>query len=295
MREAREILKKMRRLEIRTRHIVEAAFAGQYRSVFKGSGMNFEEVREYQAGDEVRSIDWNVTARFGHPFIKKFAEERELTVMLVVDLSASGLFGGISASKRELAAEASCLLAFSAVQNNDKVGLILFTDRVELFLPPRKGRQHALRLIREVLFFQPAGRGTDAAAALRDLNRMVPRRAVVFLVSDFLSRDFRRELSATARRHDVIAVSVSDPHEEDLPDVGRVAFEDAETGEVIEVNTGDHSVRAAYRGLAERRRESMERLFARERVDRIDLRTDRDYLPPLRDFFRERARRLSAE
>src|SRR5438552_8569974 len=230
----RDILKKIRHLELKTRGLVSATFSGQYRSVFKGRGMNFEEVRQYQPGDEVRSIDWNVTARFsevhGDAFVKKFTEERELTVMLVDDVSASGDFGSVELSKRELAAEVACLFAFSAIRNNDKVGLILFSDHVELFIAPRKGSSHTLRLIRDILFFEPQGRGTDPAAALAYLNRVVTRKAVVFLISDFEAPgDFSRELSITARRHDLIAMPISDPREDELPDIGIVVFEDAET------------------------------------------------------------------
>src|SRR5678815_1855820 len=250
MESARSILKKIRRLELKTRGMVEAAFAGQYRSVFKGRGMNFEEVREYQPGDEVRTIDWNVTARFGEvrgdAYVKKFTEERELTVMLVVDVSASGNFGSVHLSKRELAAEVASLLAFSAIRNNDKVGLILFSDHVELFIAPKKGRAHTLRVIRDILFFEPKGRGTDPADALNFLNQVVHRRSVVFLISDFQTRDFSKELSVTSRRHDLIAVPIVDPREEELPNVGRLTLEDAETGEQIEVNTSDPSARRAY-------------------------------------------------
>src|SRR3954463_9786682 len=200
-----EILKKIRALEIKTKGLVETAFAGDYHSVFKGRGMNFEDVREYQPGDEIRSIDWNVTARLGTAFVKKFTEERELTVVLVVDVSASGNFGSVSQSKRELAAEVACLLAFSAIRNNDKVGLLLFTDGVELFIPPKKGRSHTLRIIREILFFEPVGRGTEPKVALDYLNKIVTRRAVVFFISDFQAEDFSQKLSVTARRHDFIA------------------------------------------------------------------------------------------
>src|SRR5256886_6772805 len=232
-----EILKKIRTLEIKTKGLVQTAFAGDYHSVFKGRGMNFSDVREYQPGDEIRSIDWNVTARFGSAFVKQFTEERELTVMLVVDVSASGNFGSTTQSKRELAAEVACLLAFSAIRNNDKVGLILFTDRVELFIPPKKGRLHTLRLIREILFFEPKGRGTQPAVALDYLNQVVHRRSVVFLISDFQAPDFARALSVTSRRHDLIAIPIIDPREEDLPDVGLLTLEDAETGEQIKINT----------------------------------------------------------
>ena len=208
--DANRILSKIRHLELKTRALVEASFAGQYRSVFKGRGMNFEEVREYQPGDEVRTIDWNVTARMGHPFVKKFTEERELTVMLVVDVSASGDFGSVSMSKRELAAEVACVLAFSAIRNNDKVGLLLFSDHVEMFIPPKKGRIHTLRLMREILFFEPKGRGTEPTEALHYLNRVQTRKAVVFFLSDFIAKHFDRELGITARRHDLIAVPVID-------------------------------------------------------------------------------------
>ncbi|MEA3189207.1 MAG: hypothetical protein QOD99_3037 [Chthoniobacter sp.] len=290
-----DILKKIRHLELKTRGLVSAAFAGQYRSVFKGRGMNFEEVREYQPGDEVRAIDWNVTARMGHPYIKKFTEERELTVMLVVDVSASGKFGSVRLSKRELAAEVASLLAFSAIRNNDKVGLILFSDHVELFIPPKKGRIHTLRLIRDILFFEPAGRGTQPAVALHYLNKVVTRRSVVFLISDFQTPDLSRELSVTSRRHDFIAIPVVDPREEDLPDIGRITLEDAETGEQIEVNTSNPAMRDAYAHLVERRRNELLRVLRQNRIDAISLRTDQDYLPPLRNFFRTRERRLALQ
>src|SRR5205814_9617005 len=211
----KEILKKIRQIELRTLRLVNETMAGQYHSVFKGQGMNFEEVREYQPGDEVRTIDWNVTARMGHPYIKKFTEERELTVMLIVDVSASGSYGSVRLSKRELAAEVACVLAFSAIRNNDKVGLILFSDQVELFIPPKKGRAHTLRIMREILFFQALGRATNMATALSYLNRVLTRKSVAFLISDFQTPDFSRELSVTSRRHDLIAIPVVDPREED--------------------------------------------------------------------------------
>src|SRR5438128_4759672 len=227
--EAADILKKIRTLEIKTRGLVETAFAGYYHSVFKGRGMNFEDVREYQPGDEIRAIDWNVTARLGTAYVKKFTEERELTVVLVVDVSASGNFGSVAQSKRELAAEVACVLAFSAIRNSDKVGLLLFSDRVELFIPPKKGRSHTLRLIREILFFEPRGRGTEPALALDYLNKVVTRRAVALFVSDVQTGDFARELSVSGRRHDFIAVDVQDEREEVLPNVGIITLEDAET------------------------------------------------------------------
>lgn len=292
MESARAILKKIRYLELKTRAMVETAFAGQYRSVFKGRGMNFEEVREYQPGDEVRTIDWNVTARYGEAFVKKFTEERELTVMLVVDVSASGDFGSVNLSKRELAAEVACMFAFSAIRNNDKVGLILFSDHVELFIAPKKGRAHTLRLMREILFFEPRGRGTEPAVALTFLNQVVHRKSVVFLISDFQARDFDTELSVTSRRHDLIAIPIVDPREEELPDVGRVTLEDAETGEQIEINTSDRKARAAFLRTVTAREERRRRQLRRHRIDTISLRTNEEYVPALRAFFRSRERRL---
>jgi uncharacterized protein (DUF58 family) len=293
---AREILKKIRRIELKTRGAVAETFTGQYRSVFKGRGMNFEEVREYQAGDEVRTIDWNVTARLGEvrgeAFVKKFTEERELTVMLIVDVSASGEFGSVNLSKRELAAEVACLLAFSAIRNNDKVGLILFSDHVEHFIPPKKGRLHTLRLIRDILFFEPKGRGTNPGEALSYLNRIVDRRSVVFMISDFQAPDFSKELSITSRRHDLIAMQIVDPREEELPDVGWLTLEDAETGEQIEVNTSDRRVRVALAARVQALGQSRLKDFRRKRIDAVTLRTNDDYVVPLRTFFRNRERRL---
>ena len=288
-----EILKKIRALEIKTKGLVETAFTGDYHSVFKGRGMNFEDVREYQPGDEIRSIDWNVTARLGSAFVKKFTEERELTVLLVVDVSASGSFGSVSQSKRELAAEVACLLAFSAIRNNDKVGLLLFTDRVELFIPPKKGRSHTLRLIREVLFFEPEGRGTEPALALDYLNKVVTRRAVVFFVSDFQTGDFSRSLAVSGRRHDFIAIHIQDEREHALPNIGIITLEDAESGEQIEINTADRSTRRRFADLAEAEQTELTRMLRRNNIDAISLRTGADYLPPLRSFFKQRERRLA--
>lgn len=296
MESARDILKKIQRLELKTRGLVSATFSGQYRSVFKGRGMNFEEVREYQAGDEVRSIDWNVTAKYcevhGAAYVKKFTEERELTVMLVVDVSASGEFGSVHLSKRELAAEVASLFAFSAIRNNDKVGLILFSDEVELFIPPKKGRVHTLRLIREILYFEPKRRGTEPGEALDYLNQVLHRRSVVFLISDFQAEDFSRQLAVTARRHDLIAIPIVDPREEDLPDVGLLTLEDAETGEQMEINTSDRGTRLAYLRAVEVRTAERLKDFRKKRIDAISLKTDDDYLPALRAFFRTRERRL---
>src|SRR5437879_1140907 len=291
--EPAEILKKIRTLEIKTRGLVETAFAGDYHSVFKGRGMNFEDVREYQPGDEIRAIDWNVTARMGNAFVKKFTEERELTVMLVVDVSASGNFGSTTQSKRELAAEVACLLAFSAIRNNDKVGLILFTDRVELFIPPKKGRSHTLRLIREILFFEPEGRGTDAALALDYLNKVVTRRAVVFFISDFQAPDFSHTLAVSGRRHDFVAIQIQDEREQVLPNVGIITLEDAETGEQIEINTADRTTRARFSNLADEKAQELARTLRRNNIDAITLRTSEDYLPALRTFFKMRERRVA--
>ena len=288
-----KILRKIRRLELRTRRLVESAFGGQYHSVFKGRGMNFEDVRAYNAGDEVRFIDRNVTARTGDLHVKNFTEERELTVLLLVDVSASGAFGSVSQSKRELAAEVASLLAFSAIGNRDKVGLLLFSDEVELFLPPRKGRSHVLRLIREVLYYQPRGRRTNISRALEYLNHVVGRRSVVFLFSDFQAPDFSRALSVTARRHDLVAVPVIDPLEEALPDLGRVSLEDSESGTILEINTSDRHLRENFASAVANRRQAFASLLRRARVDSIALRTDTDYLPALRAFFQQRERRIA--
>ena len=288
-----EILRKIRALEIKTKGLVQTIFAGDYHSVFKGRGMNFEDVREYQPGDEIRAIDWNVTARLGTAFVKKFTEERELSVVLVVDVSASGNFGSVSQSKRELAAEIACVLAFSAIRNNDKVGLLLFSDRVELFIPPKKGRSHTLRIIREILFFEPAGRGTAPALALDYLNNVVTRRAVVFFISDFQASDFSRELAVSGRRHDFIALHIQDQREEQLPNIGIITLEDAETGEQIEINTGDRTTRARFSAMAETQRAELTRTLRRNNIDAISLRTGENYLPALRSFFKQRERRLA--
>jgi uncharacterized protein (DUF58 family) len=293
-RDPKEILKKIRLIELRTRRLVNSIFAGQYHSVFKGRGMNFEEVREYAPGDEIRSIDWNVTARMNVPYIKKFTEERELTVMLLVDVSASGLFGSIELSKRELAAEVASILAFSAINNNDKVGLLLFTNEVELFIPPKKGRLHTLRLIREMLYFEPKGRGTNLAGALDYMNRVISRRSVVFMISDFMAPDFTKALTVTSRRHDLVAMPVTDPGESDLPDVGIVTLEDAETGAQIDVNTSSRAVRRGLFELNEERMRALGRLLRSRRVDVVPLSTAEDYLIPLRAFFEQRERRLAA-
>jgi uncharacterized protein (DUF58 family) len=290
---ARDILKKIRHIELKTRGLVQTAFSGQYRSAFKGRGMNFEEVREYQPGDDVRAIDWNVTARMGDAFIKKFTEERELTVMLVVDVSASGEFGSVNLSKRELAAEVACVFAFSAIRNNDKVGCILFSDHIELFIPPAKGRLHSLRIIREILFFEPKGRGTDLAGALEYLIRVATRRAVVLLLSDFHAPDYMKQLRVTARRHDLVALPIVDPRELALPDVGRIVLEDAETGERVLVNTSERRTRVRYAESIGGLLEELPVIFLRLGVDTITLHTNEDYVPALRTFFQRREHRLA--
>jgi uncharacterized protein (DUF58 family) len=290
----REILKKIRRLELRTRRLVNSSFSGHYHSVFKGRGMNFEEVREYISGDDIRSIDWNVTARMNTPYVKKFTEERELTVMLLVDVSASGTFGSIELSKRELAAEVAAILAFSAINNRDKVGLLLFSEEIELFIAPKKGRLHTLRLIREMLYFQPRGRRTNLAAALEYLNKLISRRAVVFVISDFLAPDYSKPLTVTSRRHDLVAMPVIDPGEERLPNVGLITFEDAETGEQVEINTSSSGIREAFAAEEKRRRKNLDKLFGSRGVDVVPLATDEDYLIPLRAFFERRERRGAA-
>lgn len=310
----REILKKIRQIEIRTNRLVSETLAGQYHSVFKGQGMNFEEVREYQPGDEVRSIDWNVTARMNHPFVKKFVEERELTLMLMVDVSGSGLFGSRGQSKRELAAEIASVLAFSAIRNNDKVGLLLFSDEVEKFIPPRKGRRHVLRVIREVLFFKPQRQGTDLNAALEFLLRVTPHKAIAVVISDFIgspaiprgrSQRLRPQmmlleslaqaaypmLRHANRRHDLVAVQITDPYELQLPALGRLVLQDAETGEIVEINTGDLRKRSAFAERQTRAQSDLTRLFRSAGIDAIQLRTDQPYAAELGRFFETRERR----
>lgn len=289
----REVLRRVRRLEIRTRRVVEESLAGSYHSVFKGRGMEFAEVREYEPGDDVRSIDWNVSARMGHPFVKKFTEERELTVMLLVDVSGSEHFGTAMSTKVRIAAEISALLAFSAIRNNDRVGLILFTDRVETFVPPRKGREHGLRVLREVLAFEPEGRRTDIALALEVLRRVVPKRAVVFLVSDFQADGYERVLRVLARKHDVVALNVLDPREADLPPVGLLAAVDPESGERVLVDAGSPRVRRTYAARAEARRSATREILSRTGIEMLELSTAQPYEQPLVRFFRERARRVA--
>jgi uncharacterized protein (DUF58 family) len=287
----REILKQVRRIEISTRGLVNEVFSGEYHSVFKGRGMNFSEVREYQYGDDIRNIDWNVTARAGSPFVKIYEEERELTVMLLVDVSASGDFGTRERLKAELAVEICALLAFSAIKNNDKVGLLIFSDHVEKFVPPRKGRRHVLRVLRELLYHEPKGRGTDVAAALEYLTNIQRKRAVVFLVSDFRDQGFEKALSVASRRHDLIAVRLGDRREEELPSLGYLELEDPESGERVVVNTSSPAFRLAFREESDGRTAALDRALKRSKVDTIDVHTGEPYVKPLMRFFRERARR----
>jgi len=292
----REIIQKVRKLEVRTRHLVDQALAGKYHSVFKGRGMDFDAVRPYAVGDDIRSIDWNVTARTGDPFIKRFREERELKIMLAIDISNSGEFGSVGSSKREYAAEIGAILAFSALKNNDKVGLILFTDEVELYIPAKKGRRHILRLVREILFFEPKHRGTDFIAPLDFLNSVLHKRSVTFLISDFcLTGDFQSaletlkpKLRASKRRQDLIAVWINDPRDSELPDIGLLTLEDAETGEQVEINTSDPAVRKTFTELANSRHEELRHTLRRTGTDVMELSTSKETMPALLEFFRQR-------
>ena len=287
----REILKKVRRIEISTRGLVNEVFSGEYHSVFKGRGMSFAEVREYQYGDDIRSIDWNVTARSGSPFVKIFEEERELTVMLLFDVSGSGDFGTRERLKSEVAVEICALLAFSAIKNNDKVGLIIFSDQVEKFVPPRKGRRHVLRVLRELLYHEPQGKGTDIAGALEYLTHVQRKKAVSFLVSDFQDKGFEKALAVAGRRHDLIAVRLGDQRERDLPELGFVELEDPETGERVVVNTSGKGFRSRFRDLAAAAQLRTNKMLRKSKVDVIDIETGQPYVKPLMRFFRERASR----
>lgn len=289
-----ELIKKIRRIEIRTRRLVNDSFAGEYHAIFKGRGMEFDEVRPYQPGDEVRSIDWNVTARTGNVFVKRYVEERELTVMLLVDASASGEFGTANRFKREIAAELAAVLAFSAISNNDKVGLIIFTDRIELFIAPRKGRRHVLRLIRDLLAFEPTGRRTDLKLGMDTINRILKRRSIVFLISDFLAapESYSSVLQVSNRRHDVIAITLTDPRELEWPKIGLVALEDAETGQIQWIDTSNPHWREAFTERVGELHHGRERVFRKAKVDRINITTDAEYVTPLTIFFEKRARRL---
>jgi len=286
-----EVLKKIRRIEIRTKKLVNDLFSGEYHSTFKGQGMEFEEVRQYQPGDDIRLIDWNVTARTGYPYIKKFKEERELSVVLLVDASSSGRFGTKERFKSETAAELCALLAFSAIKNNDKVGLIIFTDRIEKFVPPKKGRGHVLRLIREILFFEPTGVKTDIGGALEYFNRVIKRKSVVFLVSDFLSEDFYKPLQIANRKHDLIAIKVTDPRERSFENVGLIELEDAETGEIFVIDTSSKEFRREFSAKADEDLQQLQRGFRLINLDFININTAESYIVPLINFFKMRERR----
>jgi uncharacterized protein (DUF58 family) len=286
-----EILRQVKLLELRTRGLVNSLFTGEYRSVFKGQGMEFSEVREYQPGDEVRSIDWNVTARMRKPYVKRYIEERELTVMLAVDLSGSERFGTRGRFKSELASELAAVLAMSAIRNNDRVGAILFSDRIEHVVPPRKGRRHVLRLMRDLLVFEPVGTGTDIGAALEYAGKMLSHKSIIFVVSDFQSADLEQPLKLLAQRHDVVAVTVDDPAELELPDIGLARFVDPETGQTLDVDTSDPEVRSRFAAAVSEEITARRRLLRRLAIDEIPIHTDGGVVDPLIKFFRTRETR----
>ena len=287
----KEILRKVHLIDIHTRSVVNNLFAGDYHSVFKGQGMEFSEVREYQPGDDIRTIDWNVTARMGTPYVKMFEEERELSVVLVVDASASGSFGSGSRMKGEIGVEISALLAFAAIKNNDRVGLLIFTDAVEVFIAPKKGRKHVLRVIRELLYFQPRGGGTDISAALEYLNRVIHRRSVVFLITDFMDADYERALQLVRRRHDLIGITIVDPRERELPDVGFISLRDAESGEQVLVDTRNTELRRTFAGCQDDAQRRRAELFGKLAIDEIRVDISQPYIEPLVHFFQSRIRR----
>jgi uncharacterized protein (DUF58 family) len=289
--ETKELLKKVRQLEIRTRGLVNQVFSGEYHSVFKGRGMEFSEVREYQYGDDMRMIDWNVTARFNHPFVKIFEEERELTVMLVVDVSGSQFFGSQAALKRDVAVELSAILAFSAMKNNDKVGLILFTDGIEKFVPPRKGHGHVLRIVRELLSFEPVRPATSIKSALEYLNHVQKKRSIVFIISDFMDSGYEAALRIAGKRHDLIGIVLEDPRESDLPKAGLMHLRDAESGLTRLIDTSDFHVRSMYHRFGVQMQQTRKSLFIKSRLDDVEVRLDQPYLKPLIDFFRLREKR----
>ena len=288
----KEILRKIRRIEITTSKLVTDMLSGQYESVFKGRGIEFDEVREYQPGDEIRSIDWNVTARMGHPFVKKFVEERQLTVMILLDVSGSSYFGTAKRLKSELAAEISAVLAFAAIQNKDRIGLVIFTDRIEKFIPPRKGLPHVLRVIREALYFKPKGKGTDITGALKYLDSVTARRAVVFIISDFFAKDYKKALSIANKRHDVIGITITDPRETELPNVGLLELSDSETGAPFLIDTGDRVLREKYAARSAAMVEERSKIFSSVNADHIDIRTDKPYIEEFIKFFKKRKKRI---
>ncbi|MBC8510028.1 MAG: DUF58 domain-containing protein [Cryomorphaceae bacterium] len=285
------LLKKVRKIEIKTKGLSNHIFAGEYHTAFKGKGMAFSEVREYQPGDDIRSIDWNVTARYNSPFVKVFEEEREMTVMLLIDMSASGNFGTQEQFKRELATELAAILAFSAINNNDKVGVIFFTDKVEQFIPPKKGKSHILRIIREVLAFEPTGKGTDIAGALEYFSAVIKKRSICFILSDFMSKEFDRPLKIASKKHDLVALRIHDKREDTLPNVGLVPMQDAETEKMLFVDTSSKKVRDNFAKNRAQATEKLRKLFPASGVDLIDITTGTDYVKPLINFFKTRGKR----
>ena len=287
----KELLKQVRQIEIKTKGLVNQVFSGEYHSVFKGRGMEFSEVREYQFGDDIRNIDWNVTARFGHPFIKIFEEERELTVMLLVDLSGSLIFGTIEKTKQQIAAELSAILAFSAMKNNDKVGLLLFTDKIEKFVPPRKGRKHVLRIIREVLSFEPVGKTTNLKGALEYMNNAIKKKSIVFLLSDFMDSGYEKILRIVGKKHDLIGVVLNDQREEEIPRMGLIKFTDAETGKERWIDTSSKNFQKNFESFKWNKMQKLKSLFTSGRIDNIEIHTGENYITPLVRFFRLRESR----
>jgi len=290
--DASEIFKKVRKIEIKTRGLSNQIFSGQYHTIFKGRGMAFSEVREYQYGDDIRSIDWNVTARFNHPFIKIFEEERELTVMLLIDVSGSNEFGTQVALKEEVITEIAALLAFSAIQNNDKVGVIFFSNKIEKFIPPKKGSSHILRIIRELVDFKTENQGTNIAESLRFLTNAIKKRCTAFLLSDFMDKNFEEAIQIANNKHDLIAIKISDPRETELPDIGLVKFKDAESGQKIWVDTSDFSTRKIYKDWHNNNEKYIKKVFLKSGVDVANIRTDEDYVKPLINLFKRREARL---
>lgn len=286
-----ELIKKVRKIEIKTRGLSKHIFSGEYHSAFKGRGMAFSEVREYQFGDDIRNIDWNVTARFNHPYVKVFEEERELSVILLVDISASGNFGTKNQFKRDLITELCAVLSFSALQNNDKIGLILFSDKIEKFIPLKKGRHHVLRIIRELLEFQPESRMTDLGNALRYLINIIKKRSIVFILSDFLSKDFEEPLKIAARKHDTIAINIFDQRESELPNIGLVYAQDSETGNLVWIDTSSSMVREKHKLWWINQQNKIDDIFNHNSVDSIRIKTDESYITPLINFFRKREKR----
>jgi len=289
--ETTELLKKVRKIEIKTRGLSNQIFSGEYHSAFKGRGMAFSEVREYIPGDDIRSIDWNVTARFNHPYVKIFEEERELTVMLLVDISASGDFGTRKLFKRELITELCAVLSFSAIQNNDKIGIIFFTDRIEKFIPPKKGKSHILRIIRELIDFKPEGKGTDLGLALRYFTNVIKKRSICFLISDFLGKSYTDPLKIASRKHDLVAIRIFDHFESKLPDFGLIRLQDAETGQLLWVDTAKKSTRDRYHQNWLLKQKELDTMFARSGVDQAKIATDQNYIPPLINLFKKREKR----